>query len=125
MNIKKRKAQGLVEYALIIVLIAVVAIVSLRVVGPFISQIFTDDIGNTLVGLEDNTDDGNSNVEETQVPPTETPSPSIITGGAARAQYCADRDGWVGGVNWGSITHTFLSGGQTYQVTGAWSCPIS
>jgi pilus assembly protein Flp/PilA len=38
---KKQKGQGLIEYALILVLIAVVVIVVLRVLGPQISNIFS------------------------------------------------------------------------------------
>lgn len=38
----KEKGQGLVEYALILVLVAIVVIVALRLLGPTISQIFVD-----------------------------------------------------------------------------------
>jgi pilus assembly protein Flp/PilA len=38
----KEKGQGLVEYALILVLVAIVVIVALRLLGPTISTIFTD-----------------------------------------------------------------------------------
>lgn len=37
----KEKGQGLVEYALIIVLVAVVVIAALTVLGPIIGNVFT------------------------------------------------------------------------------------
>ena len=37
----KEKGQGLVEYALILVLVAVVVIVVLQVLGPLIAGVFT------------------------------------------------------------------------------------
>jgi pilus assembly protein Flp/PilA len=43
----EEKGQGLVEYALIIVLIAIVVIVAMRFLAPTIGNVFTD-IGNTL-----------------------------------------------------------------------------
>jgi pilus assembly protein Flp/PilA len=45
----KEKGQGLVEYALIIVLIAIVVIVALSLLGPTIGNVFTE-ISNTLAG---------------------------------------------------------------------------
>lgn len=41
------KGQGLVEYALILVLIAVVVIVAMQFLAPTIGNVFTE-IGNTL-----------------------------------------------------------------------------
>jgi|APSaa5957512622_1039677.scaffolds.fasta_scaffold02908_2 pilus assembly protein Flp/PilA len=43
----KEKGQGLVEYALILVLVAVVVIAALTLLGPSISNIFTS-INNSL-----------------------------------------------------------------------------
>ncbi len=43
----KEKGQGLVEYALIIVLIAIVVIVAMNFLGPTIANVFNA-IGNTL-----------------------------------------------------------------------------
>ena len=37
---RKEKGQGLVEYALIIVLVAIVVIVALMILGPRISNVF-------------------------------------------------------------------------------------
>ncbi len=42
----KEKGQGLVEYALILVLIAVVVIAILVVLGPVIGNVFSDISGN-------------------------------------------------------------------------------
>ena len=38
----REKGQGLVEYALILVLVAVVVIVILALLGPYMTNIFTD-----------------------------------------------------------------------------------
>jgi pilus assembly protein Flp/PilA len=38
---KKEKGQGLVEYALILVLVAIVVIAALTVLGPIIGNVFT------------------------------------------------------------------------------------
>ena len=46
----KEKGQGLVEYALIIVLIAIVVIVAMQFLAPTIGNVFTE-IGNTLQGV--------------------------------------------------------------------------
>ncbi len=43
----EESGQGMIEYGLIIVLIAVVVIVALRALGPRIAQIFTD-IGDEM-----------------------------------------------------------------------------
>ncbi len=45
----KEKGQGLVEYALIIVLIAIVVIAAMTLLGPTIGDIFSD-INTTLGG---------------------------------------------------------------------------
>ena len=46
----KEKGQGLVEYALILVLVAIVVIVALSVLGPVIGGIFSD-INASLSGV--------------------------------------------------------------------------
>ncbi len=43
----KEKGQGLVEYALILVLVAVIVIAALTVLGPLIGNVFTK-INNSL-----------------------------------------------------------------------------
>jgi pilus assembly protein Flp/PilA len=45
----KEKGQGLVEYALILVLVAVVVIAVLLILGPIIGNVFTK-INSSLVG---------------------------------------------------------------------------
>ena len=47
---RNEEGQGLVEYALILVLVAVVVIVVLAVLGPTIGNIFS----NVIVGLRSN-----------------------------------------------------------------------
>ena len=42
----KEKGQGLVEYALILVLVAIVVIVILRLLGPAIGEIFSNIVEN-------------------------------------------------------------------------------
>ena len=39
---KKEKGQGLVEYALILVLVAIVVIAALTILGPIIGGVFSD-----------------------------------------------------------------------------------
>ena len=46
---KKEKGQGLVEYALILVLVAIVVIAALTILGPIIGNVFTE-INNGLNG---------------------------------------------------------------------------
>jgi len=48
--------QGLVEYALIIVLIAIVVIVAMQFLAPTIGNVFSQ-IGNTLEGVNNSADD--------------------------------------------------------------------
>ena len=42
----KEKGQGLVEYALILVLVAIVVIVTLAIVGPIIGDVFSNIVNN-------------------------------------------------------------------------------
>jgi pilus assembly protein Flp/PilA len=46
----KEKGQGLVEYALILVLVAIVVIVALTALGPIIGNVFSD-INSSLEGV--------------------------------------------------------------------------
>ena len=46
----KEKGQGLVEYALILVLVAIVVIVALMILGPIIGNIFSK-INSSLSGV--------------------------------------------------------------------------
>ncbi|MBI5841444.1 MAG: Flp family type IVb pilin [Chloroflexi bacterium] len=46
----KEKGQGLVEYALILVLVAIVVIAALMVLGPIIGNVFSD-INSSLGGV--------------------------------------------------------------------------
>lgn len=119
-----QKGQGLVEYALILVLVAIVSIVILALLGPAVGNVFSNVIANLGGSTVPVAAAAASNPTAAPAPTTAPTSvPAIVTGAAARAQYCADRPGWVGGVNWGSATHTFTDDGLTYQVTGAWNCP--
>lgn len=46
----KEKGQGLVEYALILVLVAIVVIVALSILGPIIGNVFSE-INSSLGGV--------------------------------------------------------------------------
>jgi len=46
----KERGQGLVEYALILVLVAIVVIVALMILGPIIGNVFSD-INSSLAGV--------------------------------------------------------------------------
>lgn len=46
----KEKGQGLVEYALILVLVAIVVIAALMILGPLIGNVFSK-INSSLVGV--------------------------------------------------------------------------
>jgi pilus assembly protein Flp/PilA len=46
----KEKGQGLVEYALILVLVAIVVIAALMILGPIIGNVFTK-INSSLTGV--------------------------------------------------------------------------
>ena len=46
----KEKGQGLVEYALILVLVAIVVIAALLILGPIIGQVFST-INSSLSGV--------------------------------------------------------------------------
>jgi pilus assembly protein Flp/PilA len=111
----KEEGQGLVEYALILVLVAVVSIVALALVGPAVSDVYCDLI--VEFGME--CDSGGEDEVAEEEPPAR------IEGDAARTQYCAERPGWVGGVNWGFAGgHEWTTDGQTYYVTGEpFNCP--
>lgn len=53
-NLKKQeKGQGLVEYALILVLVAIVVIAALMILGPIIGNVFSK-INSSLGGLSQN-----------------------------------------------------------------------
>jgi pilus assembly protein Flp/PilA len=105
---KREKGQGLVEYAIILALVAIVVVGVMRVLGPRIGNTFST-INNSLPG------------GVVSAPA----APAVIEGDAARAQYCAERPGWTGGVNWGFAGgYTWTTSGQTYHVTGApFNCP--
>ena len=49
-NQQQEKGQGLVEYALILVLVAIVVIVALSVLGPIIGGVFSD-VNGSLSGV--------------------------------------------------------------------------
>jgi hypothetical protein len=82
-----------VEYAINLALVAIAVIATMRILGPRRGNTFNV-ISDSLPGRSD----GGPIAVATEAP-TEPP-PAVIEGDAARAQYCAERPGWVGGVNW-------------------------
>ncbi len=46
LNLAREKGQGLVEYALILVLVAIVVIAVLALVGPAVGNVFSNIIGS-------------------------------------------------------------------------------
>ncbi len=54
---KKEKGQGLVEYALILVLVSIVVIAALMILGPVIGNVFSE-INSSLSGVGVNSDPG-------------------------------------------------------------------
>jgi len=121
-NNRKEEGQGLVEYAIILALVAIVVIGSMKVLGPKLSCTF-EKVNNSLPGQGGSSNCSSSEAAAaTQVP---VAPPAIVEGDAARAQYCTERPGWVGGVNWGFAGgHTWTTNGQTYHVTGQpFNCP--
>lgn len=118
-NKKQEKGQGLVEYAIILALIAIVVVGVMTVLGKKVC--------NTMNGVSNSLDGGSGNNcgVAAAAAPAATAPPALIQGDAARAEYCAERPGYVGGVNWGFAGgHTWTTAGQTYFVTGdAFNCP--
>ena len=54
---KKEKGQGLVEYALILVLVSLVVIAALMILGPVIGNVFSG-INSSLAGIGASSDGG-------------------------------------------------------------------
>ena len=84
LNSKKKheKGQGLVEYALILVLVGIVVIGALTVLGPQIGNVFSD-ISNSISG-----GDSGGGAAAAVVPPTVAPAPTLTY-----EQWCASLGG--------------------------------
>ena len=61
---KKEKGQGLVEYALILVLVSIVVIATLMIMGPVIGNVFSE-INSSLSGVGVNSDTGGDDEDGT------------------------------------------------------------
>ena len=77
---KRQKGQGLVEYALILVLVAIVVIAALMILGPVIGNVFSQ-INNSLSGV------GMGGMDEVVLPPA---APDCSTQQAAYNAAIAD-----------------------------------
>ena len=112
------KGQGLVEYALIMVLVSLVVIVVMSLLGPSISNVYCQVLSD--LGQECETQQANE-------PEPEPPAPvGPTTGQEARQAYCDARPGWTGVVNWSfnPSGHEFSHNGTSYHVEGGpWYCP--
>lgn len=100
LNFKKEKGQGMVEYALIIVLVAVVLIVVLALVGSQVSTVFSQIVSGLTVGgggSGGNINDGKDNVSNND-------AQDLVTGGCetskcystltdARTVFCSTHSG--------------------------------
>jgi len=86
---KKEKGQGLVEYALILVLVAIVVIGVLKLLGPIIGGVFST-VNNSLSGV------GGGSGEAAAVVPTATPelSPGCMAINGYNYTYWGDM--WPG-----------------------------
>ena len=73
----KQKGQGLVEYALILVLVSVVVIAALLILGPTIGNVFTK-INSSLVGQSGGIPSGYS---LRHLAPCDRPDEILINGG--------------------------------------------
>jgi len=85
---KNQKGQGLVEYALILVLVAIVVIAALLFLGPTIGNVFGK-VNNSLSGLDvaaAQTAIPPTTIPATAIPPTATPVPTWTT--------CANENGF-------------------------------
>jgi Flp pilus assembly pilin Flp len=80
---KNQKGQGLVEYALILVLVAIVVIAALLILGPNIGNTFGK-VNSSLSGLDAAA--APIAIPATAIPPTATPVPSWTT--------CASENGF-------------------------------
>jgi pilus assembly protein Flp/PilA len=70
---RKEKGQGLVEYALILVLASIVVIVVMQVLGPLIGNVFTDVNTNLVSG-------GGGQVAQATATPAATATPVVTLG---------------------------------------------
>ncbi len=89
---KKDKGQGLVEYALILVLVAIVVIAALMILGPIIGNVFSD-INSSLTGVGAG-GGGVAAPAPTEPPaPTEDPQCAVLLANyqAAHAAYCGNQ----------------------------------
>jgi Flp pilus assembly pilin Flp len=82
---KNRKGQGLVEYALILVLVAIVVIAALLILGPTIGNVFGK-ANNSLSGLDAAA--APIAIPATAIPPTATPVP-VWTTCASENGFCS------------------------------------
>lgn len=73
---KYEKGQGLVEYALILVLVAIVVIVALTALGPIVGNVFSD-INGSLGGLSSGGGGGGGGGAGAVIAPTAVPTASL------------------------------------------------
>ena len=111
--VRKEKGQGLVEYALIIVLVAIVVIVALTALGPIIGDVFSN-ISYTLIhpgvidGASASATGGIVTITVTVSQPTTIQISGSVTGGGPCSGTCTYNFPDPGG---GSASVTATDGG--------------
>ena len=106
---RKEKGQGLVEYALILVLIAIVVIVAMQVLGDKVSDTF----GTVNSGLSA---DGSGGSSSPTAVPTTPSNPNISVTFNCSASGSVDVKNMSGGPNGASFT---CSSGSSYTYTSS------
>ena len=79
---KNEKGQGLVEYALILVLVAIVVVGALTVLGPRVGNVFSD-INNSIAGTG-----GGGAAAALVIPPTAVVEPTAVPTISSYQQWC-------------------------------------
>jgi pilus assembly protein Flp/PilA len=109
---KHEKGQGLVEYALILVLVSIVVIVALSALGPTISGIFTN-INNSL-----STGGGETIGAVSQLTTEQSAMLDNMCGKYSGSSFTVDTSGNI------SSSNTNLNGGNESGIpAGTYSCP--
>ena len=87
---KKERGQGLVEYSLILVLVAIVVIGALTVLGPIIGNVFTDI--NSSISTAGTSNGGETGINDNQNQPSQSLGCSDVwpDGYATGPGYCYD-----------------------------------
>jgi len=112
---KNQKGQGLVEYALILVLVAIVVIAALMILGPIIGNVFSD-INSSLSTVS--MDGAGTNGTTSSLTDEQTIVLNHVCGKYSGSTFTVDSSGWISSSNSG------LDGGNEGRIpAGTYSCP--